>query len=232
MFCNEGLFAMIDQNKFDFIKNKYGYWGSWAIWADEGVRPKSNIGDLSVFEKKENLKKLNPNIILVGLNISRGSIKIPLANFHDARTEATDYKIRYALRNTPLWGAYMTDIIKDYDEKCSKNVIDYLKKNKSFEDQNVSFFLKEVNDIGAVNPIVVAFGTDSYKILKKNLKDDFNIIKIPHYANYTSKEKYREEVISICKASSLKISSHKYKRLKLFSIWVNNFIKNITSKLF
>lgn len=39
---------MINQEKFDFIKEKYGYYSSWAIWADAGERPKDNIGDLSV----------------------------------------------------------------------------------------------------------------------------------------------------------------------------------------
>jgi hypothetical protein len=43
---------MIDKDKFEFIKQKYGYLSSWAIWADEDEKPKSNVGDLSVFEKE------------------------------------------------------------------------------------------------------------------------------------------------------------------------------------
>jgi hypothetical protein len=35
---------------FDLIKEKYGYYSSWAIWADAGGKPKSNIGDLRVFD--------------------------------------------------------------------------------------------------------------------------------------------------------------------------------------
>lgn len=218
---------MIDQIKFDFIKNKYGYWGSWAIWADEGEKPKSNVGDLSVFDNKALLEKLNPNIILVGLNISRGSIKVPLANFHDARSEATDYKIRYALKDTPLWGGYMTDIIKDYDEKSSTKVVDYLKVNKSFEEQNVSFFREEMKDLGAANPTIVAFGRDAYNILKKHFKSDVNILKIPHYANYTSKEKYREEVISICKDSAREIPSLRFEKSKFLPRWLSCLVFRI-----
>ena len=185
---------MISKEKFDFIKSKYGYWASWAIWAQEGDKPKSNIGDLSVFEGDDFLTKLNPNIILVGLNISRGAITTPLSNFHDSKPVATDYKIRYALRNSPFWGGYMTDIIKDYDQKSSSKVIDYLKENKAFEKQNVDFFSEEIKDLGAGKPTIVAFGRDSYNILKSHFKNDFKILKVPHYANYSSKEKYREEV--------------------------------------
>ena len=59
----------IDRKKFDLIKNKYHDVGSWAIWADEGEKPISNIGDLSVLDPDINrslLSKLNPNIIFVG----------------------------------------------------------------------------------------------------------------------------------------------------------------------
>ena len=185
---------MFSKEKFDFIKNKHGYWASWAIWASEGDKPKSNVGDLSVFEGDDFLTELNPNIILVGLNISRGSIKTPLANFHDARSEATDYKIRYALKNSPYWGGYMTDIIKDYDQKSSGKVIEYLKEHKDFEKQNVDFFHEEIKDLGATDPTIIAFGRDSYNILYKYFKSDYKILKVPHYANYSSKEKYRDEV--------------------------------------
>ena len=59
-------------------------------------------------------------------------------------------------------------------------------------------FLEELNDIGAKNPTLIAFGNDVYSILNRHLKDRFKIIKVPHYANYTNKEKYREQVKAIC----------------------------------
>ena len=63
---------MINKQKFDFIKEKYGLHASWAVWVNEGDTPTSNMGDLSIFEKDEILLKLNPNIILVGLNWEKG----------------------------------------------------------------------------------------------------------------------------------------------------------------
>jgi len=62
---------MITRDKFEEIKEKYGYWSSWAIWAEAGDTPKSNVGDLSVFEGDEFLDALNINYVLVGLNIAR-----------------------------------------------------------------------------------------------------------------------------------------------------------------
>ena len=77
---------IFDQPHFEFIKEKYGYYASWAIWADEGENPKENVGDLSVFDISNNpelLQQLNPNMILVGLNISRGQIGIPRSSMYD-----------------------------------------------------------------------------------------------------------------------------------------------------
>ena len=195
---------MVSQNEFNFIKSKYQYWSSWAIWADQGDTPKSNVGDLSVLDPNTNpklLPTLNPNIALVALNISRGDITLPFGNFHDARSEATDYKIRYATNDTPLWGAYMTDIIKDFEEKISGKVKSYLRENRDFEKENVDFFVQELSDIGATNPTLIAFGNESYDILKRNLNNEFKIHKIPHYANYSSKEKYRMQIKEVMKVS-------------------------------
>ena len=192
---------MITRGKFDFIKDKYAYCASWAIWSDEDEKPKSNIGDLTILDPDSNknlLSQLNPNVVLLGLNISRGDIKIPFANFHDKRPEATDFKIRFAFRGSPYWGGYMTDIIKDFEQKISGKVISYLRRNKSFEKENVQTFRQELIDIGATDPTLIAFGNITYDILERNLKGEFEkILKVPHYANYTSKERYREQVKKI-----------------------------------
>ncbi len=192
----EELDGTFTRKKYDFIKEKYGNVGSWAIWAEEGNKPKSNTGDLTILDpdiNKNLLSQLKPNVVLVGLNISR-SIKVPLANFHDKRPGSNDFKIRFAFRGTPYWGGYMTDIIKDFEQKISGKVISYLKNNTQFEEENVENFLQELADIGANNPTLIAFGNDSYNILKRNLNHKFKILKVPHYAIYIGKEKYREQV--------------------------------------
>ena len=57
--------------------------------------------------------------------------------FFPEKTSAQDYKTRFALQGCMFWGAYMTDIIKSYEEKISGNLMKYLSKNKDFEKENV-----------------------------------------------------------------------------------------------
>lgn len=188
---------MIDRERFELIKKKYGHYASWAIWSDDGEKPKDNMGDLSILNIDTNsalLKQLNPHYILVGLNISK-RIERQLTNFHGPNGGA--YKIRYALRGSPFWGAYMTDIIKDFEQKACGKVMSYLRTNKTFEEENIKSFRQEIYDLGVNNPEIVAFGGDAYAILKRNFKNEFNICKLPHYSNYIGKEKYRETVKSI-----------------------------------
>jgi hypothetical protein len=185
---------MISRNKFEEIKEKYGFWSSWALWAEVGETPKSNVGDLSIFEGDEFLSHLNTEFILVGLNIARADIEKPLANFHSPLSRAQDYKIRYAVKDTPLWGAYMTDVIKDFNEVDSGKLVTYLKKNKQFEIDNIQVFKKEVGDLGAEKSILLALGDATYDILARNITE-FKVLKLKHYSHYMSKEKYREEVL-------------------------------------
>ncbi len=88
-------------------------------------------------------------------------------------------------------------IIKDFEQKISGEVVSYLRQNKRFERKNVQVFRQELADIGAVSPTLIAFGTPTYKILEKNFKDEFKILKIRHYAYRENKEDYREHVKKI-----------------------------------
>ena len=85
----------------------------------------------------------------------------------------------------------MTDIIKSYEEKISGNLIKYLNKNKEFEKENVKIFEEELLDIGSKNTIIVAFGNDSYNILKRNFKETYTINKVPHYSAFIQLDSFR-----------------------------------------
>jgi squalene cyclase len=64
---------MIDRTRFEAIKQRHGRYASWAVWAEASDRPKSNIGDLSIFDPEANgslLDTLKGDVILVGLNLS------------------------------------------------------------------------------------------------------------------------------------------------------------------
>ena len=108
---------------------------------------------------------------------------------------ATDFKIRYALKNTSYWGSYMTDIIKNFEEKDSGKMMSYLRSHKDFEQDNIRTLREEIEVLGFSNPILVTFGKDAWTIAKRNLGKEFSsIIGIPHYAKYISKEDYRAQV--------------------------------------
>jgi hypothetical protein len=185
---------MIDEATYRKMEKKYGLLGSWAVWAEAESTPKSNISDLSIFDQADILQSLNPEVVFVGLNISRDAIKTTWGNFHDANPRGTDFKMRYALRGTEWWGGYMTDIIKNYDEVNSMKVSQYLKHNPSYEKENVNIFLKELETLGAKNPTVIAVGGATHEILTRNFARQFRIVKIPHYAHRMSKENYRTAV--------------------------------------
>jgi hypothetical protein len=193
---------MITKEHYLEISEKYGEFASWAVWADEDKKPKSNIGDLNIFDLNSNpslLQLLNPNIIMVGLNFSRTIYKDVFINFHDKRPQGQDYKIRYAFRNTPFYGAYMTDIIKDFEEKVSGNVLSYLNKNREFEIENIKFFKQEMIDLKCENPLIIAFGNIVFELLKKHFGETLNIIKVIHYSHHVNLEKYRNEVLKSLK---------------------------------
>ena len=95
----------ISQNLFEELRDTVGKHASWAIWSPHGEKPKSNVGDLSVFRDpiklRETLNKLNPSIVLAGLNASlmRATLRQELS---PDSSLAQDFKIRYATVGTVL----------------------------------------------------------------------------------------------------------------------------------
>ena len=184
---------MITRERFDSIKEKYGQYASWAVWAEpEPDKPKSNLEDITIIDHT----KVNPEIVLVAYNFSDHVFKNSLGNFHEDRPTGTAFKLRYALKGTSLYGGYMTDIIKGLHETDSTKVKQYLKKNPEILKKNIDSFCQELVDLEVKNQILIALGGDVYDILSKNLQD-YKILKIPHYSsrNLNSKEEYREKVL-------------------------------------
>ena len=74
---------MINDASSKEIKTIYGHYARWAVWADAGEKPKDNVGDLSIFENAEKdglLTPLKADVVLVGLNTSRGAVPSLLGN--------------------------------------------------------------------------------------------------------------------------------------------------------
>ena len=181
---------MMDYTTFRRIKEKHGQYASWAVWAD-GVKPKENVGDLRIFDVQEGdalLQQVKPGIVLAGLNCSSRPLQFTFGNFHDPRPGSQDYKIRYALKGTALWGAYMTDIIKGFNERHCGKMMAYLKEHKAFEEENIASFEAELDDLGVSHPTLIAFGGDAYRILIRNLHGRYDIWNAVHYSHFISKE--------------------------------------------
>ena len=189
---------MISQNQYELIRKKHGKYASWAIWAKGSDKPKSNMGDMAIFDDKLVLPLLRPNVLMVGLNLSRFTISEPFRNFHDPSSSAQDYKIRFAFEDTEYYGAYMTDIIKGVVEVDSKNIPKHLKENPVVLADSLKIFRQELRDLGAVSPLILAFGRIAYDIIKKNLSsaEYGKLIRLTHYSHQIGKEKYRETVLS------------------------------------
>lgn len=195
---------MLSQSHYERIRAKHGEYASWAVWADSTGKPKSNMGVMSQFERPDILDQLKNNVIMVALNFSRNINPVPLINFHDANPRANDYKIRFAFKGTPYWGAYMTDVIKRHVEVDSTQVMNYLKSHPEVVAKNLEILREEFADLGAERPLILAFGNDTHRLLKTNLKphEYSNLIRLTHYSHQISKEKFREEAFERLSAAS------------------------------
>ena len=213
--------AMLDRKTYRLMKRKYGDDASWAVWCPQTDKkaPKSNMGNMAWAKDEEKLcSELNPNFVFVGLNKSKrpkeksedenSNAKIPWKNFHSGYSRGNSYKLRYALKDTPFWGAYMTDIIKEIPDKDSNKVVQAIKTNskklvpkltKVTIERNRKKFEAELSLLGG-NPVLVAFGNDAYKFIKP-LEGKYKIEKLPHYSSRDNipKEEYREIVLETLK---------------------------------
>tara|TARA_B000000460_G_scaffold187338_1_gene134848 strand:+ start:60 stop:665 length:606 start_codon:yes stop_codon:yes gene_type:complete len=193
----------MDLEKFNFIKKEYGTCSSWAIWKKVGETPKSNMEDLNILDPQQNpnlLSELKPNVVFVGLNTSKDISGLePFSNFHPTNPFANDYKTRYALKDTELWGGYMTDIIKHYPELHGQDVMGFLNGNPDVEKKNIETFREELKDLGTENRTIIAFGNDVFSILSRNLKNEFNIFKVTHYSARLNQQGLRDAIKSLIK---------------------------------
>jgi hypothetical protein len=197
----------ITESTLQKIIRQYGWCASWAIWTDEGETPKSNIGDLSVFNFEKNPKlreSLHSKFIAVGLNISSNLLSGNFSNFHSNQPTNNDYKLRYAFRETPVWGCYMTDILKNFPEPKSGKVMKYIKENPESLSQHFEAFVQEIDILGAQDATFLGLGGDAFTLLKKALPNDARIIPVRHYSDWRKgKQHYREELLEKLDANGL-----------------------------
>lgn len=187
---------MIKKTDYEYLLQNYGMVASWAIWALPGSKPKSNMRDVSFFESENILQELNPHIAFIGLNGSTGHDNYmdcdkPWHNFHSSAPHGNDYKLRYAVMNTPFWGAYITDAIVDYSETDSTKVSRYLTDHSEIISQNMKRLKDEFSHL-ANDLTIIALGDKSFSLINREFGNSYCVLQIPHYS-YTgiNKEQYR-----------------------------------------
>lgn len=193
---------MLDKKTYKLMKKKYGGVGSWAVWCtqtDKG-KPKSNMGNMDWTKDEDSLCSiLNPGFVFVGLNLSDShgkysDAKTPWVNFHSGNPHGNSFKLRFALKDTSFWGAYMTDLIKGVKETDSKKVVSKLKKDSALLEHNMKEFEREISHLGG-KPVLIALGKAVYKFLMPlELEGKYVVKELPHYSSRINKEQYRVEV--------------------------------------
>ena len=67
------------------------------------------------------------------------------------------------------------------------------------EEDNINLFREEIKDLEVCKPRIVSFGNDTYKILSRSLSTEYDIVEIPHYSHYISKENFKKQVDAVLK---------------------------------
>lgn len=173
----------MDKQKYKIIKENYGGYASWAIWNH------NDLADLSVIDKE--IENLNPNIIMLGLNIS-ASLDKAWQNFHAGKH---DRKLMKAFNEGEYRGAYMTDFIKGVAEPKSKLVMEHLQEPKL--SKYVESFETELEIIGSDNPTIIVFGADKSQLaltIKKLFSEKYIVKNIPHYSSWGTDQEWLDKV--------------------------------------
>jgi len=197
---------MLDRKTYKLMKKKYGGVGSWAVWCPQTDKnaPKSNMGNMDWTKDEDGLcSVLNPEFVFVGLNLSNSygkysDVKTPWVNFHSGNPHGNSFKLRFALKDTSFWGAYMTDLIKGVKETDSKKVVSKLKKDSALLERNMKEFEREISHLGG-KPVLVALG-DAVNEFLQMFKGKYKILPLHHYSySKINKEQYRVEVLDSLK---------------------------------
>lgn len=193
---------MITRDTFDTLLEQYSDFSSWAVWAhaEPGEPAKARVGDLTVLDPDRNaglLEELSSDVVLLGLNASSRGAEMeprPWGNFHDPSGSAQDYKIRSAFRDTPYWGAYMTDVFIDLPETDSNIVRKWRAENPEEVAAHLTRLDRELDVLGT-DPLLLVFGGLAHSSLPRDFRRNRRVVKIDHYSRYMGPEEYRAKVL-------------------------------------
>ena len=114
--------------------------------------------------------------------------------------------------------------------------MNFLRDNPDVEKKNIETFREELKDLGTENRLIIAFGGNVYRILKRNLQNEFSIFQVTHYAHFINPQRYREEFESLIERIQINSEIRKDKSEVLKSYKEKNVISeektldNLTNK--
>lgn len=190
--------------EFENIKKKYGKYSTWAIWS------KDRTNENSVNCIGEDLESLNSSYILIGLNMSR---KLrPWENWENFRGGKHDRKLKYALNDSPLRGAYMTDLFKDINNPNSVDFLNFINENPELIDKNVKLFKEEMNDIKVSSETkFIILGGLTGKLYKQYFNQHFREIEVLYHKHYSARGTDEDWVKGIWKELGIEADFNKIK---------------------
>lgn len=178
---------------------------SWAVWPSSESYDRTS--DISFPD--ENLDEvLHARSIIVGLNPGESSAEPkPWHNFHTSPRH-NDHFLAEAFRDTPHWGAYMTDLLAEVNSKSST-----LDLSNETILRDVGILVEQLQVLSAVDPLFIVIGNETAKAFKKHeptLADALGLtsarwVKIPHYSRANGRthgnnlSKYRQLVLEALK---------------------------------
>ncbi|MGP5254542.1 hypothetical protein [Glutamicibacter ardleyensis] len=183
-----------------YKKSRDSEHGTWAVWGDpSGSLPISGDNLHFPADDESLLDVLHIDVVVVALNRgSKREIDGP-PNFHTS-VKSNDHLLGEALRGTPVWGAYMTDLVKDiFDPDATKAI----PKSSDFD-----ALLEEVRGLGATNPTFLVLGKQAHQLIQQlaaERKYPGKVILLPHYsgANNGNISRYYNEIFGPDSARSV-----------------------------
>ncbi len=200
-----GVTKGLSRTKYESIRDsEYSPHASWAMWRLSGPeeKAKAHMGDMSIFdEDADPFGSLHTDIVFVALNSADRDIQpVPFSAFHDSSPRAMDYKIRYAFKDTILWGGYITDFFHGLRETDSGKVKQFLAENPEYIVGSVARFKKELEFVApdGMKPILVALGSQVKELLDLYAPREYISLALPHYSySVMTKERYREKALEL-----------------------------------
>lgn len=158
--------------------NDYATTASWAVWHDDDITFPDSPAGLH-----------NDAVLIAGNpgNAAHDAARPPWMNFHTGRLH-NDHFLAAALRGTPLWGGYMTDL---YSQVTSRP--DDVDRSPAMTCHAANHLAKQLERLGARDPLLVLIGLHAFQLASEPYRStiaaavhvtpgELRWIHVPHFS--------------------------------------------------